>query len=265
MPRYKRYGPISHEINGDPEVWAFTKEFGERAFRTLIEGLLIIDRNENRWRLAGDWSGNLSRKVRQSPASVRREIEHMISVGWLLVEERAADGSPIVLSAARYADYHRKRKTKNEIVGNEFENKKTQSAVPTILSYPFLDNVSSKEETRARANLVIDNDLGLGDRHPAAFCGWDLWRRLEAFWKLEGKRISLFQIEMLGLRLKEVKDKGKDPVKHVEKALRCGWMDIHELDDDGEPTDGPVMDFDAIRNRAREAAARSRIEGEAKA
>jgi len=134
-----------------------------------------------------------------------------------------------------------------------------------ILSYPFLDNVSSKEETRARANLVIDNDLGLGDRHPAAFCGWDLWRRLEAFWKLEGKRISLFQIEMLGLRLKEVKDKGKDPVKHVEKALRCGWMDIHELDDDGEPTDGPVMDFDAIRNRAREAAARSRIEGEAKA
>jgi hypothetical protein len=190
-------------------------------------------------------------------ATVWREVDHMIAAKWLLVEERAADGSPTVLSAAKYAEYHRKKETKNKNGGNEGADKKPQIMVPTNLSYPNLHN--SKEEIRARAELIIDNDLGLEERHPAAFCGWDLWRKLETFWKDEGKRISIFQIEMLGLRLKEIKDKGKDPVKHVEKALRCGWMDIHELEDDGEPSAATVMDFDAIRNRAQEAGSRLKI------
>jgi len=152
MPRYKRYGPISHDINSDPEVWEFTNKFGDRAFRTLIEVLMIIDRNENRWRLVGDWSGNLSRKVRQSVATVWREVDHMIAAGWLLVEERAADGSPTVLSASKYAEYHRKKETKNKNGGNEGADKKPQIMVPTILSYPNLHN--NKIQTDGKIGIL---------------------------------------------------------------------------------------------------------------
>jgi hypothetical protein len=119
MPRYKRYAPLDHDINHDDEVWEFTGQFGDRSFRTLAQIFIIMDKTENRWRLVGDWSGSLSRTVRQSAANVRRQVRHMIAVGWLIVEEQAADGSPLVLSASNYWRYHRRqdpKKPDNETV-----------------------------------------------------------------------------------------------------------------------------------------------------
>ena len=88
--------------------------------------------------------------------------------------------------------------------------------------------VASAPSLRARAGL--NNDLGLGDRHPAALCGWDLWRRLQSFWELKGKRLTIFQFEMSYKLLSDAKNKGQDPVKIVEKAIRAGWMDLYDED-----------------------------------
>ena len=259
MPRYKRYGPISHDINADAEVWEFTKLFGDRSYRTLVEVLMIIDRHENRWRMVGDWSGNLSRKVRQSVANVRRQIRHMVAVGWLLVEETAADGSPLVVSAAKYAEYHRSRETKKQVHGTTKGNKQTTFRVPPILSYPNLTYSSSKEEEGAREKEPVkpEDDLGLGQRHPAALVGWPLWSKLETFWRAEGKRIGVIQLEMHGQRLIDYQKRGHDPVAVVELALRNGWKDLYEPEAPAEPP-GQVYDFEAIRARAAEAAAKAR-------
>ncbi|HXV84986.1 MAG TPA: hypothetical protein VEG60_34510 [Candidatus Binatia bacterium] len=253
MPRYKRYGPLSHDINRDSDVWEFTLKFGDRSIRTLLEVLMIIDRCENHWRLSGDWSGNLSRTVRQSVANVRRQIRHMVATGWLLVEESAPDGSPLVLSAAKYQDYHRKRETKKPTDGTTTGNKKGNSSVPTILSYPILNNSSpngEEEKPPAQENSKSENDLGLGDRHPGNLCGWELWQKLEAFWREKQKRLGIYQLELIGKQLGELKAQGHDPAKVVEKALRRGWMDLRALDDDEiEKRFEPVVQIKALRER----------------
>ena len=79
---------------------------------------------------------------------------------------------------------------------------------------------------RARADL--GNDLGLGDRHPAALCGSELWDRLQKFWNLQGKKMTIFQVEMAYKLLSDAKHKGHDPTQIVEKTLRSGWMDLYE-------------------------------------
>lgn len=105
---------MSLDINSDPEVWAFTDEFGDRAMRTLVQVFANIERAENRWRLVGDWSATISRTVRQQSANVRRQVLWMISTGWLAVEESAADGSPLVLSAVKYWNFHKRHDTNTE-------------------------------------------------------------------------------------------------------------------------------------------------------
>lgn len=60
MPRIKRWFPVSHDINRDPEIWKLCKLFGERSLRIWLEILSIADRNE------GDipgWSHNASREL----------------------------------------------------------------------------------------------------------------------------------------------------------------------------------------------------------
>jgi len=79
-----------------------------------------------------------------------------------------------------------------------------------------------------RARAYLGNDLGLGDRHPAALCGSELWDRLQKFWNLQGKKMTIFQVEMAYKLLSDAKHKGHDPTKIVEKTLRNGWMDLYE-------------------------------------
>lgn len=112
MPAPKRYFHCSQDINSDPELWAFTAMFGDRALRTLIQILVFLDRSWNSWRVSGDWLGTLSRMVRQSVANVSRQIDWMIANGWLRVRETAADGSPLVLEAPNWAKYNRRQEHK---------------------------------------------------------------------------------------------------------------------------------------------------------
>ena len=50
MPRRKRYFPVSHDINDDPEVWELTEMTGVSGLRSLLEVLSILDKTENKWK-----------------------------------------------------------------------------------------------------------------------------------------------------------------------------------------------------------------------
>ena len=147
--RIKRFFPMSLDINNDPEVWAFTDEFGDRALRTLVQVFAHIERAENRWRLAGDWPATLSRLTRQQPARVRRQVLWMISTGWLVAGESAADGSPAILSASKYWDFHKRHDTKR----SPEENLYGDSKVPLRLS----DSPSDILKSPARGAGPVDN------------------------------------------------------------------------------------------------------------
>lgn len=107
MPVPKRYFHCAQEINYDPEMWAFTQEFGDRALRTWLQILVYLDRSQNHWRVSGDWLATLSRTVRQSSANCSRQIRWLSANGWLLVADISADGSPLVFKSPNWAKYNR--------------------------------------------------------------------------------------------------------------------------------------------------------------
>jgi hypothetical protein len=53
MPQIKRWFPVSHDINADPEVWAMRRQIGEKSLSIWLEMLSIADRNDSR--LVGDY------------------------------------------------------------------------------------------------------------------------------------------------------------------------------------------------------------------
>ncbi len=54
MPVPKRYFHLSQDINGDPEMWSFTSEFGDRSLRTWVQVLVYLDKSGNEWGVVRD-------------------------------------------------------------------------------------------------------------------------------------------------------------------------------------------------------------------
>lgn len=138
MPTPKRWHPVSRDLNDDPELWDFTETFGDRYLRLWLEILSMIDKSENRWRVTGQWLASLSRKVRGSVATSRRAIDWLILNQWITVEERSADGSPLVFSSRNYWKFHKSREPKGAPLGSVAGPKKSLSGLPPNLSEPNL-------------------------------------------------------------------------------------------------------------------------------
>ena len=247
MPRrHKNWAPLDHLINEDPEVWAFTDWFGDRALRTLAQVIINIDKSDNEWKLTGNWAGVLGRLTHQYPRKVREQVIHMIDTGWLvpkvssstreepekigrrLVEETQKKGSCLVLGSPNYARFHPKQVHKgytHNITKHNITYKDKEKSADAPLSFPKSENI------------------GLGEKDPAQIVGDELWGRLEAMWREKGKRLSIWEREAIGLQLRELAKAGQDPARVVRKALQGGWLHLHpvaggkELPDSGETLD----------------------------
>jgi len=102
-----RYFPFSQEFNSDAEGWELTDTFGDRSIRIWIEILAILDRERNNWKLVEGWDSVISRKVRQSPATVSRVVGWMSAKSWLEVRQVSTSGQPEVLYAPNFAKYRK--------------------------------------------------------------------------------------------------------------------------------------------------------------
>lgn len=148
MPVPKRYFHCSQELNYDPEMWAFTQEFGDRALRTWLQILVYLDRSQNHWRVSGDWLATLSRTVRQSSANCSRQIGWLSANGWLLVGETAADGSPLVFKSPNWVKYNRSPEHKGSGL-----NPDKGAVNDPLLSFPSLPVPKKKNKSMPlRAN-----------------------------------------------------------------------------------------------------------------
>jgi len=125
------------------------------------------------------------------------------------------------------------------------------SSSSSLSSFSLSIGSASAAPLRARVEKVIDNDLGLGEKHPATLCGWDLWNRWEQFRRANNRRMTIFQVELTYALLADAQHKGHDPTKIVEKSLRNGWMDLYEPDKEPAIV-APVMNREEIRQRAIE-------------
>lgn len=156
MPSTKRWHPVSRDLNDDSELWQFTEEFGDRPIRVWLEVLAILDRTENHWRLTGDWSGTLSRKVRLYPKKVSSSVLWMIKKGWLLIKEHDSDGSPLVLESPNFWKYHKRRDAKPDTNGIDAGTNKA----PSYPNLSFLNHPNQREEEERSGSSEQERSQG---------------------------------------------------------------------------------------------------------
>src|SRR5688572_26945647 len=102
MPKIKRWFPVTHDINSDPEVWELRDRFGDRTGFVWLEMLSIADRNEG---IVGPNSGStraaLASKCRTSRAKVESVFGFARDKGWIELNPN--------VRVLKYAEYHRTR------------------------------------------------------------------------------------------------------------------------------------------------------------
>src|SRR5215510_9681166 len=100
MPRIKRWFPVSHDINADPEIWAMKHQIGERSLCVWLEILSIADRNESE--LPGDYEElirSIAGKCQCTHRTVSSVFEFAKSRLWLV--------SDPTLRTRNYGKYNR--------------------------------------------------------------------------------------------------------------------------------------------------------------
>jgi len=162
MARYKRYFPVSHDINGDPEVDELCKRFQLGGLRLWLEILAITDRNQNEIKLNRYAVAKLSQRASQRLASTFGAINWMIRKGWLIPNKELTNDSETVYGAAKYAEYHRTKEpngNENKKIGDKFGTNSGEIRVPPS----FLPSVR-KNKTRTSLRSVPKSSLRSGEK-----------------------------------------------------------------------------------------------------
>ena len=111
MPRIKRWFPVSHDINADPEVWAMRHRIGEKSLSVWLEFLSISDRNEGQ--LPGDFEELIrlvSGRCQATKRTVRAVYDFALTRLWLT--------SDPCLKVCNYEKYHRIREPQKPLLGS---------------------------------------------------------------------------------------------------------------------------------------------------
>ena len=105
MPRIKRWFPVSHDINRDPEIWAMRREIGEKSLSVWLEFLSIADRND------GDIPGDLKELMRSMAGTCQATVSTVSAVYQFAISRLWLDSQP-TLRVAKYSKYHRTQEHK---------------------------------------------------------------------------------------------------------------------------------------------------------
>lgn len=131
MPRIRRWHPVSHDLNGDAEVWELTERFGDRALRVWLEILSITDRTQGL--LKGERKyieSTLAAKCRMAAKTIKGILDYALEKSWML-----SDG---VLRTRNYGEFHKVREP------NKSPQRKPRGSPPSFLpSDPSVLGVSN--------------------------------------------------------------------------------------------------------------------------
>lgn len=150
MPRIKRWFPVSHDINGDPEFCLLCEVFGAPGIRVWLELLSIADRNDGE--VPGDYQSNASPLAGRCHSTVS-QVTHVLH--WLADHLWIESQSPIRIR--NYAKYHVTRDVKQIPPGI------SSPSPPSYPSYPSLPNLPKEKEVEEKESAAHPN----GSRAPA--------------------------------------------------------------------------------------------------
>src|SRR5262245_57854326 len=112
MPRIRRWFPVSHDINNDPEVWIMRERIGEKALSIWLELLSIADRNEGFLLSPNTRPEALEEAVfaLQKSVAVRcRVTRGTMAAVWRFIHQSLWVVSSPIPRVVKYAEYHRTR------------------------------------------------------------------------------------------------------------------------------------------------------------
>jgi hypothetical protein len=111
MPRIKRWFPVSHDLNRDPEVWEMRKTLGEKSLSIWLEILSIADRNEGLIIGEEKHIAGVLAAACQTHSGYSVKVLRWVSERWLTVQRPVSDGSAehgrTVYRVSNYWKYHR--------------------------------------------------------------------------------------------------------------------------------------------------------------
>lgn len=154
MARYKRYFPVSHEINHDPEVLELVKRFGAPGLQLWLEILSITDKTENVLKVSDYWLVKVSQLVCCRFATGLQTLNYVITKGWLEPNKPFTKGSEVTYNLPNYAEYHRMR----SVNSNKLDSQSKQISVPPNLPLPSLPNLPLlKKEVKKEEDKRIED------------------------------------------------------------------------------------------------------------
>jgi len=121
MPPVKRWFPLSHDINRDPEIWELTDKYGVSGIRVWLEMLSIADRNDGV--IATDES--IIRSLSIASNSIQRQVKSILE----FTQSKLWVSSEYPLRVVKYKKYHRTRGT-NEALSEPSEPNLTKPIPP---------------------------------------------------------------------------------------------------------------------------------------
>lgn len=173
MARYKRYFPVSHDFNRDPEIQELRDEFGDGAVFVWLEILSILDRHENQLKMSNSLLRTLSQIARKRFVTTLKVVNKLVTNGWLTPNKPFVKDLQITYASPNYAEYHRTRaRNEDENVTND-----TQIGVPPNLPLPSPLNSSSfsEEELREKEkNLKKDSKRKVISKDSKKPASWSL-------------------------------------------------------------------------------------------
>jgi len=104
VPKIKRWFPVSHDINADPEVLELTDRFGLAGLKVWLEILSIADRNEGV--VAADQEA-LERSLSIKCNTIKRQVKSILK----LIQSRLWIDCKHGVRVLNYPKYHKTRET----------------------------------------------------------------------------------------------------------------------------------------------------------
>lgn len=134
MARYKRYFPVSHQFNHDPDIIELKQKFGLSGVCLWLEFLSLADQKENRVTVNDYWLANVSKLVSCRFLTGLEILNWIVRKGWLTPNKPFTKGLEMVYGASNYAEYHRSYSRNSENSPAKSEN----IGVPPNLTIPHL-------------------------------------------------------------------------------------------------------------------------------
>ena len=216
MPRIKRWAPISHDINRDPEFQDLRRQHGDWLGLVWLEMLFIADRNDGEvkgtWEQIASTMAPLSLGNRPTTASKRimNALAFMEECGWI---ETRTDH----VLVTKYAEYHKTRgKNKSHAEDKQSPSEpnltKPNQGDPLVAPRKRGEPVSTKPK-----NLP----LGITDQD---------WKDFEEMATESSKTHDEQSPRRLFAKtLCELEDEGQDPRACLLKAIERSWLGLDHL------------------------------------